>query len=83
MKQDTVIIGLKGFCLIGGATLAALNVGLSQWSNEPVTPSLIQWIMIISGSISAGLLAASAFLSSAWNNYIKGQREMPEVEEKK
>lgn len=73
MKLETAIVVAKGVCVSGSATLLALSSGLSQWSNETANPSTIQWIMILGGSVGAGLSAMGAFLSSSFGNYLKSR----------
>lgn len=71
MKLETVVVYAKLVCIFGGTSLLTLQTGLSQWSNEPTNPSIVQWILILSGSFGAGLTATAAFLSDAFGNYLK------------
>ena len=71
MKLETVIIAAKLFCVFGGTSLLTLQTGLSQWSNEPTSPSGVQWVMILGGALGTGLTATGAFLSNAFGNYLK------------
>lgn len=73
MKFDTIIVSAKLFCVFAGTSLLTLQTGLSQWSNEEANPSIIQWVMIIGGSLGTGLTATGAFLSNAFGNYLQGQ----------
>jgi hypothetical protein len=70
MKLETAIVAAKGICVTGSTTLLALSSGLSQWSNEPGTPSAIQWTMIIGASLGAGLGSLGAFLSGSFGKYL-------------
>ncbi len=74
MKLETVVVYTKLLCIFGGTSLLTLGTGLSQWSNEPTNPSVVQWIMILGGSLGSGLTATGAFLSDSFGNYLKLQR---------
>lgn len=73
MKLETGVVYAKLFCVFGGTSLLCLQTGLSQWSNEPTNPSFVQWIMILGGSLGAGLTAAGGFLSDAFGSYMKSR----------
>ncbi len=72
-KFDTLIVSAKLFCVFAGTSLLTLQTGLGQWSNAESDPSLVQWVMIIGGSLGTGLTATGAFLSNAFGNYLQGQ----------
>jgi hypothetical protein len=76
MNADSVIVYAKLFCIFGGTSLLCLQTGLSQWSNETATPSKVQWIMILGGSLGAGLMATGGFLSNDYGNYRKSQNDI-------
>lgn len=73
MKLETVIVATKGICVTGSTTLLALSSGLSQWSNEPGSPSAIQWTMIIGASLGAGLGSLGAFMSGSFGKYLQAR----------
>lgn len=73
MKFETGIVVVKMVTLVGGTTLATLSSSLGQWANEPSPPSKVCWIMIVSGSVGAGLLTLGAFLSNSFGDYLKAR----------
>lgn len=72
MKLETAIVSAKLFCVFAGTSLLTLQTGLGQWSNSEITPSKVQWVMILGGSFGTGLTATGAFLSNAFGTYITG-----------
>lgn len=70
MNLQAFAITSKAICAFLGPSLLSLNVGLSQWSNEDIGPSVIQWIMILSGSVGAGVLGYGSFTSSAFGKFV-------------
>ena len=70
MKLQDVVVYSKLFCVCVGTSLLTLQTGLGQWSNANDTPSKVQWVMIIGGSIGTGLTATGAFLSNAFGDYL-------------
>ena len=73
MKIETIVVGAKLFCIFAGTSLLTLQTALGQWSNSEITPSKVQWVMIIGGSLGTGLTSTGAFLSSAFGNYINNR----------
>ena len=69
MKFEDAVVYAKLICVFAGTSLLTLQTGLGQWSNEPTNPSAVQWVMIIGGSLGAGITATGAFLSSTFGNY--------------
>jgi len=72
-KFDTLVVSAKLFCVFAGTSLLTLQTGLGQWSNAEANPSIVQWVMIIGGSLGTGLTATGAFLSNAFGNYMNEQ----------
>lgn len=70
MKLETFIVSAKLFCVFAGTSLLTLQTGLGQWSNATSDPSIVQWVMILGGSLGTGLTATGAFLSNAFGNYM-------------
>ena len=79
MKLETIVVSAKLFCVFTGTALLTLQTGLGQWSNSDITPSKVQWVMILGGSIGTGLTATGAFLSNAFGNYINSQSGSLEI----
>lgn len=75
MKLETVIVGVKLFCVLAGTSLLTLQTGLGQWSKTETAPTTIQWVMVIGGSIGTGLTAAGAFLSNSFGSYMNTHGE--------
>ena len=73
MKLETAIVYSKLFCVFAGTSLLTLQTGLGQWSNSDTDPSIVQWIMILGGSLGTGLTATGAFLSNAFGAYLQSQ----------
>ena len=73
MKLETAVVYAKLFCVFAGTSLLTLQTGLGQWSNAETNPTIIQWVMILGGSLGTGLTATGAFLSNAFGNYLQGQ----------
>ena len=71
-KFDTIVVSAKLFCVFAGTSLLTLQTGLGQWSNAETNPSVVQWVMIIGGSLGTGLTATGAFLSNAFGTYVTG-----------
>ena len=71
MKFETFIVYAKLFCVMFGTSMITLQSSLGQWSNAEGSPSKVQWIMILGGSVGTGLTATGAFLSNAFGEYIK------------
>src|SRR5271169_2260022 len=71
-KFDTIVVSAKLFCVFAGTSLLTLQTGLGQWSNVETNPTVIQWVMILGGSLGTGLTATGAFLSNAFGNYLTG-----------
>ena len=71
-KFDTFVVSAKLFCVFAGTSLLTLQTGLGQWSNVESNPTVIQWVMILGGSLGTGLTATGAFLSNAFGNYVTG-----------
>jgi hypothetical protein len=70
MKLETVVVGVKLFCVFAGTSLLTLQTGLGQWSKSETSPTTIQWVMVIGGSLGTGLTAAGAFLSNSFGSYM-------------
>jgi hypothetical protein len=70
MQLETVVVYAKLFCVFAGTSLLTLQTGLGQWSNVETNPSVVQWVMILGGSLGTGLTATGAFLSNAFGNYM-------------
>jgi len=79
MKLETAVVYAKLFCVFAGTSLLTLQTGLGQWSNAETNPTIIQWVMILGGSLGTGLTATGAFLSNAFGNYLQGQEGSPIV----
>lgn len=75
MKLENVIVYSKLFCVFAGTSLLTLQTGLGQWSNIDDTPSKIQWVMILGGSIGAGITATGAFLSDTFGKYLAARSD--------
>lgn len=73
IKLETLVVCAKLFCVLAGTSLLTLQTGLGQWSNAEKPPTVIQWVMIVGGSVGTGLTAAGAFLSDSFGSYIKGR----------
>ena len=73
MKFEDVVIYAKLFCVFAGTSLLTLQTGLGQWSSTEKSPTVIQWVMVLGGSVGTGLTAAGAFLSDAFGTYLKGR----------
>jgi hypothetical protein len=71
MKLEDIVVYAKMFCVFAGTSLLTLQTGLGQWSNSEASPSPVQWVMILGGSIGTGLTATGAFLSDAFGNYLR------------
>jgi len=83
MKLETFIVIVKLFCVFAGTGLLTLQTGLGQWSSSDKSPTTIQWVMVVGGSLGTGLTAAGAFLSSAFGNYMnnaQARRNLPPPE---
>jgi len=72
MKFSDCVIVTKGSCVFFGASFLTYQTVISQWSNTADDLSKLQWSMVIIGSLGSGVLAFSAWLSSAFSNYLKG-----------
>lgn len=70
---ETWVVSAKLFCVFAGTSLLTLQTGLGQWSNVETNPTIIQWVMILGGSLGTGLTATGAFLSNAFGKYADGQ----------
>jgi len=70
MKLETIVVGAKLFCVFAGTSLLTLQTGLGQWSQTEKNPTVIQWVMVVGGSLGTGLTATGAFLSNAFGNYM-------------
>ena len=70
MKLEDAVVYAKLTCIFAGTSLLSLQASLGQWSNVDDTPSKIQWVMILGGSIGTGLTATGAFLSDAFGKYL-------------
>jgi len=75
MKLEDKVVYAKLFCIFAGTSLLTLQTGLGQWSNAEETPSKVQWVMILGGSIGTGLGATGAFLSDAFGKYLAAKNE--------
>jgi hypothetical protein len=73
MKLATAAIIAKGFCVTFGAFCLALSGSLGQWVNAGDTPSPVEWIIIGSTSVGAGVAALGGFLSSAFGKWLGEQ----------
>jgi ABC-type transporter Mla maintaining outer membrane lipid asymmetry permease subunit MlaE len=71
MKQDTVLLIIKGIGLVGGVTAAAYNSGISQWANSGSWPGIIDWHSILASTLVAFFGALVAFCSGS----VAGWRE--------
>jgi len=69
MKQDTVVLVIKGIAFVGSAMAIQLASSLGQWANEDVWPSRINWILIIVLAFAAGFGALMGFMSSSFSNW--------------
>jgi hypothetical protein len=69
---DTLVVSAKLFCVFAGTSLLTLQTGLGQRSQSEKNPTIIQWVMVIGGSLGTGLTATGAFLSNAFGNYMNG-----------
>ena len=70
MKLETIVVTAKLFCVFAGTSLLTLQTGLGQWSQTEKSPTVIQWVMVVGGSLGTGLTATGAFLSNAFGNYM-------------
>ena len=75
MKLEDVVLYAKLTCVFAGTSLLTLQTGLGQWSNVDTTPSKVQWVMILGGSLGTGLTATGAFLSDAFAKYLATRNE--------
>jgi hypothetical protein len=51
--------------LIGGAMVSGFTGAISQWANAGEWPDTLNWMLIIGGSVGAGLSALVAFCSGS------------------
>lgn len=70
MKLETLVVSAKLVCVFAGTSLLTLQTGLGQWSNQKEDPTVVQWVMVVGGSLGAGLTATGAFLSNSFGNYM-------------
>ena len=73
MKFETAVIIAKLFCVFAGTSLLTLQTGLGQWVHTEKDPTVVQWVMVLGGSLGTGLTATGAFLSNAFGNYLNGR----------
>ena len=69
--ENAVIIA-KLICVFAGTSLLTLQTGLGQWVHTEKDPTIVQWVMVIGGSLGTGLTATGAFLSNAFGSYMGG-----------
>ena len=67
---ETFVVVAKLVCVFAGTSLLTLQTGLGQWAHNEKDPSVVQWVMVIGGSLGTGLTATGAFLSNAFGNYM-------------
>ena len=73
MKLETFVVICKLLCVLAGTSLLTLQTGVSQW-NSSTPPTTVQWVIVIAGSLGAGMTATGAFLSSSFGNYMNNAR---------
>lgn len=73
MTFEDKIITAKLICVFVGTSLLTLQTGLGQWSNSEENPSPVQWIMILGGSLGAGMTATGAFISNSFGRWSAGK----------
>ena len=71
---ETFVVGAKLVCVFAGTSLLTLQTGLGQWVHTENDPTIVQWVMVIGGSLGTGLTATGAFLSSAFGNYMNNAK---------
>ena len=75
MTFEDKIIAAKLVCVFAGTSLLTLQTGLGQWSTTEKSPSTIQWVMVLGGSLGAGATAAGAFISDSFGKWANGKNQ--------
>lgn len=73
MKLETVIILIKAIVVTFGGAAMSFVAAVSQWSNETIEPSKLQWMLIWATTVGGGMTALGGFLSSAFGRYLDGR----------
>lgn len=68
----TFVVYVKALIAFAGPALAALVVGVTPYKDTGV-PNQIAWVIIIAGTISAGVLGIGSFLSRTFSDHQDAQ----------
>lgn len=74
MKQETVILILKGLCYVTIGALTPMSAALAQWANSGEWPPKIIWIVIIIAAITGAATQLLSFLSQAYSTFKEEQK---------